>query len=192
MSTGIRGATKVATAFLVVAATMSTMPAAQAVPTATAAPMVGSIRMVAGDAGPDSFEEQVLRLTNEARSKARKCGGKKMKKVKPLRWSALLASSANAHSADMATNDYFSHYTQSGVSPFTRIKATGYRYRAAGENIAAGRSLASPEAVVAAWLKSPGHCKVIMNAKYRELGVGRVEGPGRWGVYWTQNFAVSQ
>jgi uncharacterized protein YkwD len=192
MTAGIRSATKVASAFLVVAATMTTVPTAQAVPTTTAAPTVASMPTVAGDAGQDSFEEQVLRLTNEARSKARKCGSKKMKAVKPLRWSAMLASSANEHSADMASNDYFSHYTQSGVSPFTRIKATGYRYRAAGENIAAGRSLASPEAVVAAWLKSPGHCKVIMNPRYRELGVGRVEGPGKWGVYWTQNFAVSR
>jgi uncharacterized protein YkwD len=88
----------------------------------------------------------------------------------------------------MATKDYFSHYSKSGKSPFQRMRAAGYRYRAAGENIAAGRSLASPEAVVKAWLKSPGHCKVIMNGKYKELGVGRVEGPGRWSVYWTQNF----
>jgi uncharacterized protein YkwD len=27
-----------------------------------------------------------------------------------------------------------------------------------------------------------------MNPRYRELGVGRVEGSGKWGVYWTQNF----
>jgi uncharacterized protein YkwD len=31
---------------------------------------------------------------------------------------------------------------------------------------------------------------VLMNPKYRELGVGRVEGPGRWHVYWTQNFGT--
>ena len=29
-----------------------------------------------------------------------------------------------------------------------------------------------------------------MNGKYKELGVGRVEGPGKWGVYWTQNFGA--
>ena len=70
------------------------------------------------------------------------------------------------------------------------MRAAGYSYRAAGENIAAGRSLADPAAVVRAWLKSPGHCRVIMNGKYKELGVGRVEGPGKWGVYWTQNFGA--
>jgi uncharacterized protein YkwD len=90
----------------------------------------------------------------------------------------------------MANSDYFSHYSQSGASPFQRMRAAGYSYRAAGENIAAGRSLASPEAVVKAWLKSPGHCRVIMNGKYKELGVGRVEGPGKYSVYWTQNFGA--
>jgi uncharacterized protein YkwD len=29
-----------------------------------------------------------------------------------------------------------------------------------------------------------------MNGKYKELGVGRVEGPGKYGVYWTQNFGL--
>ena len=41
-----------------------------------------------------------------------------------------------------------------------------------------------------AWLRSPGHCRVIMNGKYKELGVGGVEGPGRYGIYWTQNFGT--
>ena len=70
------------------------------------------------------------------------------------------------------------------------MRAAGYSYRAAGENIAAGRSLADPAAVVRAWLNSPGHCRVIMNGKYKELGVGRVEGPGKYGIYYTQNFGT--
>ena len=188
MSTRSRSAATIVSAFLLVAATPSIIPAARAATSSTSLPSAGSVRMTLGNAEQDAFEAEVLRLTNKARSKARKCGSKRMKKARPLRWSPQLALSANAHSADMATKDYFSHYSPSGESPFARIKATGYRYRAAGENIAAGRTLATPKAVVAAWLKSPGHCKVMMGPKYRELGVGRVEGPGRWGVYWTQNF----
>ncbi len=164
-------------------------------PAASAAPMpAGSARLsvhaVGGSADQDGLEAEVLRLTNEARSHSRKCGGKRMKAVRPVSWSGVLATTANEHSADMATNDYFSHYTPSGVSPFQRMRSAGYSYRAAGENIAAGRSLAEPAAVVTAWLKSPGHCRVIMNGKYKELGIGRVEGPGKWGVYWTQNFGT--
>ena len=177
-----------ATTIAIASVTISGVPAAQASPVTAPPQGLTSVRTVVGSAEKDSFEAQVLRLTNKARSHSRKCGGKRMKKVRKVRWNATLAASANQHSADMATKDYFSHYTPSGVSPFQRIRASGYSYRAAGENIAAGRSLSSARAVVRAWLKSPGHCKVIMNPKYRELGVARVEGPGRWTVYWTQNF----
>jgi uncharacterized protein YkwD len=38
--------------------------------------------------------------------------------------------------------------------------------------------------VVDNWLKSPGHCKNIMNKAFKEVGVGRV------GDYWTQNFGA--
>lgn len=186
-SVATHGLGKLAAALAVGCVSLTGLPAATAAP----APPSASVRsIVATSADQDAFEAEVLRLTNKARSHSRKCGGKKMKKVRPVRWSTTLASSADAHSADMANANYFSHYTPSGVSPFQRMRAAGYSYRAAGENIAAGRSLASPEAVVRAWLDSPGHCRVIMNGKYKELGVGRVEGPGKWGVYWTQNFGA--
>ncbi len=182
--------TKLASAVVLASVTVSGLPAAQAAPAPSLAvpPTVAAAPMLTGTADMDAFEAEVLRLTNKARSHSRKCGGKRMKKAKPLRWNPTLAATANAHSADMATRDYFSHYAPGGVSPFQRIRAAGYRYRAAGENIAAGRSLSSPEAVVRAWLKSPAHCRVLMNRSYKDLGVGRVEGAGKWTVYWTQNF----
>lgn len=179
-----------ASAVVLASVTFSGLPAAQAAPVASAvAPRTISMApSLTGSSAQDAFEREVLRLTNKARSKSRKCGGKRMKKAKKLRWNSTLAATANAHSTDMATRDYFSHYAPGGVSPFQRMRSAGYRYRAAGENIAAGRSLSSPEAVVRAWLKSPAHCRVLMNRKYRDLGVGRVEGAGKWTVYWTQNF----
>lgn len=168
---------------------VSGLPAAGAAPAPTSvAPRVSAVQMLTGTDGMDAFEAEVLRLTNKARSKSRKCGSKRMKKAKKVRWDSTLAATANTHSTDMATRDYFSHHTPDGVSPFQRMRAAGYDYRAAGENIAAGTKLSSPKAVVRAWLKSPAHCRVLMNRKYRELGVGRVEGAGKWTVYWTQNF----
>ncbi len=172
---------------MVASISLAVMPAGVAAPGPQTG-VVSAVRTVTGSAAQDSFEAEVLRLTNQARAHSRKCGKTRKKAVRPVRWNTRLARSANGHSADMATRNYFSHYDKSGRSPFQRMRAVGYDYRAAGENIAAGRSLATPQAVVRAWLKSPGHCKVIMNGKYRELGIGRVEGPGKWGVYWTQNF----
>ena len=104
-----------------------------------------------------TFEQEVLRLTNEARSAKRKCGSKTYKAAPALRWDATLAAVAAAHSRDMATRNYFNHKSKSGASPFDRMKAAGYRYDYAGENIAAG--FASPKSVVNGWLRSSGHCK---------------------------------
>lgn len=132
-----------------------------------------------------TFEQEVLRLTNEARSAKRKCGSKTYKAVPALTWDATLAEVAAAHSRDMAAKNYFSHTSKSGASPFDRMKRAGYRYDYAGENIAAG--FASPKSVVNGWLKSAGHCRNIMNRNFTELGVGYATG-GYYGSYWTQDF----
>ena len=132
-----------------------------------------------------TFEAEVLRLVNEARGVARKCGNSKYKATGPLRWDSTLAKVATAHSVDMADHDYFSHDSRNGTSAFQRIKKAGYRYSSAGENIAAG--FRTPASVVKAWLKSPGHCKNVMNRSYDELGVGFATG-GTYGTYWTQDF----
>jgi len=132
-----------------------------------------------------TFEAEVLRLVNVARGVARKCGRSSYRSVGPLRWDSTLAKVATGHSKDMASHDYFSHYSRSGNSPFERMKKAGYRYRWAGENIAAG--FYNPKSVVKAWLNSPGHCKIIMSRRYHELGVGFATG-GTYGTYWTQDF----
>ncbi len=152
----------------------ASMPAAPAVPTvAKASPESGS------------FEAEVLRLVNVARSSARKCGSSRFKAAPALRADALLAKVATAHSEDMARHSYFSHDSRNGRSPFDRMKKAGYRYDSAGENIAAG--FRTPASVVKAWLKSVGHCKNIMRRSFTELGVGYATG-GRYGTYWTQDF----
>ena len=187
-----RPATALPAAVLMGAASIVGTATAHAVPTrlVAAPPQVGPVAALSGTAGKDDLESEVLRLTNRARAHGRKCGSKKMKAVGSLTWSDTLGATADEHSRDMALNDYFSHTSLSGSSPFDRIRAAGYRYRAAGENIAAGRRLADPAAVVRAWLNSPSHCKVIMNGRYEELGVGRVEGAGKYSVYWTENFGT--
>ncbi len=132
-----------------------------------------------------TVEDEVLRLVNKARATKRSCGSKTYKAVPALRADAKLARVAAEHSADMSQQDFFSHTSRNGDSPFDRIKGAGYLYRYAGENIAAG--FRTPASVTKAWLKSPGHCRNIMKASYTELGVGWVTG-GAYGSYWTQDF----
>jgi len=132
-----------------------------------------------------TMEAEVLRLTNIARAKARKCGGVKYPSARPVVADSTLNKVALAHSVDMAERSYFSHTSQSGKTPFDRMRAAKYFYKAAGENIGAGFS--TPKAVVDAWLASPGHCRILMNRSYTELGIGYATG-GYYGTYWTQDF----
>ncbi|WP_210408295.1 CAP domain-containing protein [Allokutzneria sp. NRRL B-24872] len=100
-----------------------------------------------------------------------------------------LAASAQAHSEDMAAQNYFSHTGKDGSDPGQRMARAGYVGRSWAENIAAGYRDA--EKTVRQWMNSEGHRKNILNCDLRELGVGFVSKPGtRYTTYWTQNFGT--
>ena len=49
----------------------------------------------------------------------------------------------------------------------------------------------SPESVVRAWMKSPGHCRNILNPLFTELGVSFVfESRSPYKTYWVQAFGT--
>ena len=49
-----------------------------------------------------------------------------------------------------------------------------------GENLAWGTlQLSTPQAIVAAWIASPGHLANILEAQYRETGIGVSPGSAR-------------
>lgn len=134
-----------------------------------------------------SYNEQVIAGINEARSVGRYCGNTWYPAARPIKHNAKLAKSARRHSADMGTRNYFAH-SYKGSTLKRRLKRVNYHWRNAGEIIAAGHK--TPEAVMQAWLKSPGHCKVIMNKHYRHAGSGFVIVEGsRYTRYWTVEFA---
>ncbi|MFC9977759.1 CAP domain-containing protein [Spirillospora sp. NPDC127200] len=124
-----------------------------------------------GASGP---EGAVVTLTNKERAKAG-CGA--------LRTDSRLTTAARRHSADMAKHNYLDHTSRNGDSPWKRMEDAGYTGGGA-ENIARGYPTA--EAVVAGWMKSPGHRANILNCKLRAIGVGMAAGSG--GPWWTQNF----
>jgi hypothetical protein len=89
----------------------------------------------------------------------------------------------------MADNNYFSHTSQDGRSPFDRARAQNVR--ASGENIAAGTS--SAQGVLEQWKKSNGHCKNMMSkgAKMFAVAYGYNRASKYQGHYWTQMFGSS-
>jgi uncharacterized protein YkwD len=124
------------------------------------------------------LETEVLELVNQMRL---------AENLHPLAWDSQLHEAAFGHSEDMAANDYFSHTSLDGRTPFDRIRDAGYLFNAAGENIAAGYS--TPQAVVNGWMNSTGHRQNILSSTYCDLGVGYAyHASGVYHHYWTQNF----
>ena len=133
--------------------------------------------------------QRVLELVNNARTEPRRCGGRPFNATRPVSRSAVLGKAALLHAGDMARHNYFSHTGRDGSTPAERVRRVGYKFRATGENIAAGPS--TPEAAVAGWIKSPGHCANLMNPVYSEMGAAfAVERNSKFGVYWTQVFGT--
>lgn len=122
----------------------------------------------------------LLELVNKARKKGCQCGDTYYYPAPALAWNAQLEQAAFDHSNDMFEKKYFSHTAPNGSKAGDRIEKAGYHWMMYGENI--GMGYRNEKEVVDGWLKSPGHCKNIMNKNYREMGVARA------GNYWTQTF----
>jgi uncharacterized protein YkwD len=113
-----------------------------------------------------------------------------------------LQQAAQGHSQDMASGDYFDHVGRAGDTPLDRMRAAGYIFSShvafeVGENIGWGTLwLASPRAMVAAWMASPGHRANILDAHFQDTGVGISPHPlasfarGQAGAIYTQDFGV--
>jgi len=133
--------------------------------------------------------QTVLTLVNEARGRPRVCGDRSFAPAPPLAWNDQLAQAALVHSRDMAQRNYFDHVEPGGASVAERATKTGYRWRAVGENIAAGQG--SAKQVVAGWLASPGHCENIMSREFAEMGAAYAINPhSAMEIYWTQAFGA--
>jgi len=120
---------------------------------------------------------RLLNLVNQARAR---------KRVSPLRYDSSLCHAAQAHSADMAKRNYFSHNARrpapNGVKISDRVTNSGYQWQTVGENIAKGHL--TVEKVFQGWMDSPGHRANILNPGFTEMGFGKA------GLYWTQTFGT--
>ncbi|GGU98683.1 CAP domain-containing protein [Streptomyces spectabilis] len=124
--------------------------------------------------GDSSAEAQVLALVNEERAKVG---------CRPVTADDRLAALAEGFSADMAERGFFAHTDPDGATPWDRAEKAGIK-DLGGENIARGQ--ADAQAVMDAWMNSPGHRANILNCDYKTLGVGAHFAPG--GPWWTQDF----
>lgn len=104
----------------------------------------------------------------------------------PLSTTPALRVAAGGHSQDMAGMERCTHTGSDGSRPGQRMLAAGVAVPY-GEIVACG--YVSPEAVVAAWMDSPGHRDIVLCAFCTQLGTGYHWDPDAFQHYWTVDFA---
>jgi uncharacterized protein YkwD len=115
-----------------------------------------------------------------------------------LNASSLLNKAAAFHSTDMVRRKYFAHVTPNGLDQRRRVARTGYlrgsRRPMLGETIAWGSSTyGSPAELVASLMASPPHRAIILDGRFRDIGVGLtlgapIDGFGEYGSTLSLNF----
>ena len=127
---------------------------------------------------PTKVERAVLAAVNKERTQ---------RGMHALRFNGALMKAARAHCRDMAHHSYLSHTSLTGTSAGARARASGYSTAgciawSVGEVLSrstGGEGTADPSMVVARWMRSPSHRRVILSPSLREAGAG-VHGAGGW------------
>ena len=107
----------------------------------------------------------VLRLMNDYRAS---------EGLAPLQSDERLDLAAADRMHQMEEESFWSHESPRGESPFRWLDRRAYRYRAAGENLAAGFETA--RLLVQSWMESRGHRANILSAEYEDCGIAIIEG----------------
>lgn len=92
----------------------------------------------------------------------------------PLQGNAVLHEAAGDRVRDMEELGYWAHRSPDGRSPFTWLRARGYDFSYAGENLATGYE--TTEILVASWMESEGHRENIMSPIFSEVGIALIDG----------------
>ncbi len=107
----------------------------------------------------DITSQQLLLLTNQFRQQ---------NGLPPLQLNQNLSEAALNKANNMFAEDYWAHDSPDGKTPWDFIKAAGYNYVYAGENLARGFTTA--QSVVDAWMASPEHRANILSPNYTNVG----------------------
>lgn len=128
------------------------------------APQTSDAAVVATSANQSNpVQQSILDLSNAAREESN---------LGSLSFSAQLNAAAQRHANDLASGAKFSHTGSDGSTMKDRVQDSGYDYWTIAENIYYQSPRNRPERAVQGWLKSPGHRRNLLNARFTEMGVG--------------------
>jgi uncharacterized protein YkwD len=101
--------------------------------------------------------------------------------VRALRGDQDLRRAAARHARDMVRRGFFSHVTPTGADLGDRLRRTGYIHGRGdtdvGETLAFGTGRpATPTGIVAGWVASPQHHRVLLASAFHVVGVGVAAG----------------
>ncbi len=113
----------------------------------------------------DISVNKLVEYTNEQR---------KINNLKPLSYNKKLATAATEKAKNMFANNYWAHFGPRGETPWQFITKSGYRYDAAGENLA--KNFLYSKNVVTAWMNSPTHRDNVLRKDFTEVGFAVVDG----------------
>jgi uncharacterized protein YkwD len=131
---------------------------------------IADARQPAGDGAVETLEGSLLERINGARQSSG---------LRVLRVSAGLRRAATAHARWLARSGSFTH----GSSPAARIRRY-YRGTLVGEALLWGAPSVDAAQALARWLASPPHRGVLLDRRFREIGLGAVSvqnAPGTYG-----------
>jgi uncharacterized protein YkwD len=95
----------------------------------------------------------------------------------PLAADRRLDRAASRFSRSMVAERFFAHVSPAGSTPGQRARAAGFAGSALGETIAWGAGeLSTPAAIVDQWMQSPPHRAIILDGRYRRVGLGVASG----------------
>lgn len=123
----------------------------------------------------ESYVEELERAVHDRINVERVRAG-----LQVLGYDDTLAQVAAAHSTDMAVKNYFAHEDENGCSSSCRVDASGYKWRAVGENLFLLKSTHrysiedASAIIVAGWMGSEGHRRNVLEADFTVEGVGVV------------------
>lgn len=124
-------------------------------------PTIYKYRQAALLAGSNGYSaEEIIALANTNRKNV----GLNELKVNPV-----LNKAADVKVQDMLAKNYFSHVSPDNKTPWDFIKGAGYKYFAAGENLAI--DFVTAEDVNKGLMDSPTHRANLLNKLYTEIGV---------------------
>ena len=149
---------------------------------ASAAPSVRTLHRAAG---------AVVCLVNEERARHG---------LRALLRDGDLRHAAGRHSRNMVRRGFFSHVSPAGAGLSDRLRRTGYIHPKwtghVGETLAWGTGRPStPSLIVASWIASPMHHRILLGRDFRDVGVGVAAGTppttgGPGGVTYTLDTGV--